>query len=197
MPMIVNKDGKPYSKRDGDVFVGDFRDKGYLADAIFNYHKLSEDLDEALSYLEKRLDRFKDKTRCDDIISQFLWYVDEFGQRGWPAFQTRLNIEIPLSAPAPSDLKCSGQVSRVDIIPTGGYMAWLFRSKDYQNWFKELQMPLIQDTLSQTTLHCPLYEVGIGIYSFEESYVSHRSFSSQQVQNAWITLRQVLHQMGY
>lgn len=37
LPMIVNAGGKPYSKRDGDAFVGDFRDKGYFADALFNY----------------------------------------------------------------------------------------------------------------------------------------------------------------
>ncbi len=37
LPMIVNAQGKPYSKRDGDAYVGDFRDKGYLADALFNY----------------------------------------------------------------------------------------------------------------------------------------------------------------
>ena len=37
LPMIVNASGKPYSKRDGDAFVGDFKEKGYLADALFNY----------------------------------------------------------------------------------------------------------------------------------------------------------------
>ena len=37
MPMIVNQSGKPYSKRDGDAFVGDFRDKGFLPEALFNY----------------------------------------------------------------------------------------------------------------------------------------------------------------
>jgi glutamyl-tRNA synthetase len=37
LPMIVNASGKPYSKRDGDAFVGDFRDKGYLPEALFNY----------------------------------------------------------------------------------------------------------------------------------------------------------------
>jgi glutamyl-tRNA synthetase len=37
MPMIVNNQGKPLSKRDGDAFVGDFRDKGFLAPALFNY----------------------------------------------------------------------------------------------------------------------------------------------------------------
>ena len=37
LPMIVNAQGKPYSKRDGDAFVGDFREKGFLPDALFNY----------------------------------------------------------------------------------------------------------------------------------------------------------------
>lgn len=37
LPMIINNQGKPYSKRDGDCFVGDFRDNGFLPEALFNY----------------------------------------------------------------------------------------------------------------------------------------------------------------
>lgn len=37
LPMIVNAQGKPYSKRDGDAYVGDFRLKGFLGDALLNY----------------------------------------------------------------------------------------------------------------------------------------------------------------
>ena len=37
LPMIVNAQGKPYSKRDGAAFVGEFRERGYHADALFNY----------------------------------------------------------------------------------------------------------------------------------------------------------------
>lgn len=37
LPMIVNAQGKPYSKRDGDAYVGEFRDNGYLPDALLNY----------------------------------------------------------------------------------------------------------------------------------------------------------------
>ncbi len=36
-PMIVNAKGKPYSKRDGDAYAGDFRDKGYLPECLFNF----------------------------------------------------------------------------------------------------------------------------------------------------------------
>lgn len=37
LPMIINEQGKPYSKRDGDAYVGELRDHGYLPDAVFNY----------------------------------------------------------------------------------------------------------------------------------------------------------------
>jgi len=37
LPMITNDQGKPYSKRDGDAFVGDFRAKGILPESLFNY----------------------------------------------------------------------------------------------------------------------------------------------------------------
>lgn len=37
LPMIVNHMGKPYSKRDGAAFVGEFREQGYVADALFNF----------------------------------------------------------------------------------------------------------------------------------------------------------------
>jgi glutamyl-tRNA synthetase len=37
LPMIVNAQGKPYSKRDGAAYVGEFREKGFCAEALFNY----------------------------------------------------------------------------------------------------------------------------------------------------------------
>ena len=37
LPMIVNAQGKPYSKRDGAAYVGDFRAQGYLPAALLNY----------------------------------------------------------------------------------------------------------------------------------------------------------------
>lgn len=40
LPMIVNQHGKPYSKRDGDAYVGDFRARGFNPDALFNYLSL-------------------------------------------------------------------------------------------------------------------------------------------------------------
>ncbi|MBR0056230.1 MAG: glutamate--tRNA ligase, partial [Kiritimatiellae bacterium] len=36
LPMIVNAQGKPYSKRDGAAYVGEFRERGFLPEALFN-----------------------------------------------------------------------------------------------------------------------------------------------------------------
>ncbi len=37
LPMIVNNQGKPYSKRDGAAFVGEFKEQGFLPQALFNF----------------------------------------------------------------------------------------------------------------------------------------------------------------
>ncbi len=37
LPMIVNNQGKPYSKRDGAAFVGEFKEQGFLPQTLFNF----------------------------------------------------------------------------------------------------------------------------------------------------------------
>ena len=37
LSMVVNAQGKPYSKRDGSAFVGEFREQGYLPETLFNF----------------------------------------------------------------------------------------------------------------------------------------------------------------
>ena len=37
LPMIVNQHGKPYSKRDGAAFVGEFKENGFLPEALLNF----------------------------------------------------------------------------------------------------------------------------------------------------------------
>ncbi|MCK5834452.1 MAG: glutamate--tRNA ligase [Lentisphaeria bacterium] len=61
LPMIVNQAGKPYSKRDGDAFVGDFREKGFLPEALFNY----------LSLLGWSAGDDREKMSIDELIAAF------------------------------------------------------------------------------------------------------------------------------
>ena len=61
LPMIINNDNKPYSKRDGDVFVLDFFKKGFLYESLFNY----------LSSLSISLHNQKKITQKTEIIKEF------------------------------------------------------------------------------------------------------------------------------
>jgi glutamyl-tRNA synthetase len=61
LPMIVNAQGKPYSKRDGAAYVGQFRDMGYSADALFNY----------LTLLGWSPGEDREKMTRDEIITAF------------------------------------------------------------------------------------------------------------------------------
>jgi len=72
LPMIVNHEGKPYSKRDGDAFVGDFKNKGYISKALFNYLALlgwSPGDDRELMTVEEMIRDF-DLTRCQSSPAQ-------------------------------------------------------------------------------------------------------------------------------
>jgi len=88
LPMIVNAQGKPYSKRDGAAFVGDFQAQGYLGEALFNYlvllgwspgddrEVLSRDALISLFTLE----RVQSKPAQFDM-KKFLWMNNEYIQR--------------------------------------------------------------------------------------------------------------------
>ena len=72
LPMIVNTQGKPYSKRDGDAFVGDFREKGFLPEALFNYLALlgwSPGDDREVMGIEEMIEAF-DLARCQSSPAQ-------------------------------------------------------------------------------------------------------------------------------
>lgn len=88
LPMIVNAQGKPYSKRDGAAFVGEFQQEGYLADALFNYLVLlgwsPGDDREVLTRDELvqlfSLDRVQSKPAQFDM-KKFQWMNSEYIQR--------------------------------------------------------------------------------------------------------------------
>ncbi len=61
LPMIVNAQGKPYSKRDGAAYVGDFREKGFDPLALFNY----------LALLGWSPGEDREKMTCEEMIAAF------------------------------------------------------------------------------------------------------------------------------
>ncbi|HMO51018.1 MAG TPA: glutamate--tRNA ligase family protein [Kiritimatiellia bacterium] len=88
LPMIVNAQGKPYSKRDGAAFVGEFQEQGYLAEALFNYLVLlgwspgdDREVMPRTEIVERfSLDRVQAKPAQFDM-KKFLWMNNEYIQR--------------------------------------------------------------------------------------------------------------------
>jgi hypothetical protein len=168
-----------------------------LRDAVFAFHKPGATFPDATSHLEERLDGFKDHRRSQEMVEQFAWYVDDFAKSGLVNFETRLNIRLSLPPWTPPDLICSGQVARVDIVPSGGYAAWVFRAKEPGGWSDLLQMPLIQRALASSVLGAPSGEFSVGVISFRERFVESCTYSEEQIHRAQQTLEALLHEMGY
>ncbi|GAB4143436.1 MAG: glutamate--tRNA ligase [Planctomycetota bacterium] len=88
IPLILNKEGKKLSKRDADTNMLDYRDKGYLPEAVFNYIALlgwgfSGERD--LFSREEMIERFriedigKAGARFDE--EKLLWMSGEYARR--------------------------------------------------------------------------------------------------------------------
>ena len=73
LPMIVNSQGKPFSKRDGDAYVSDFKKRGYLPQAFVNYLVLlgwSPGNDQEIMSMDEMINMFTIE-RCQSSPAQF------------------------------------------------------------------------------------------------------------------------------
>ena len=166
-----------------------------LRNGIFEYHK-DNDFTHAIGYLEERLERFKDAKKCEMVINDFHWYVAEVNKLQWPTFSTKLLVEIPLSTQFHDSFTITGQVSKVDINPKGGYGAWFLRRKETSEWQQQIQMPITQNAVA-IRLKTDPSTVSIVIYNFLDHEVDYRIYSAGEIKNAHLTLENALRQMGF
>jgi glutamyl-tRNA synthetase len=165
LPMIVNAQGKPYSKRDGDAFVGDFREKGFLGDALFNYLALlgwSPGDDREVMTRDEMVEAFE-LTRCQSSPAQvdlrkLAWMNGEYMLKLPEAtfvdlcFQSleKAGIEAdPDYARAVFGLVRERVKTEADIIPMVGYFFNDEFEYDAKTVRKKLQKDGVADTLAQ------------------------------------------------
>lgn len=177
-------------KRFGNTYIGALRN------AIYRYHR-TQDADDAGRYLEDRLAAFGSARRNAETLDQLDWYIDDITRRGWPAFQTGLRVAVPLPPEISPDLTCTGQVDRVDVVPSGGYAAWLFRSKAGTGWADELRMPILQHVLANQILNVPLDEIRVGIYAFQDQWADSRCYSEAEAEAAYGGFENLLARLGF
>lgn len=165
LPMIVNAQGKPYSKRDGDAFVGDFRDKGFLGDALFNYLSLlgwSPGDDREVMTREEMIEAFT-LGRCQSSAAQvdlkkLTWMngeymlklpIDEFNAIAFQALEG-----AGIEADADYAKQVFGLIRErvktvTDIVPMVGYFFTEDFEYDEKAVRKKLQKDGVVDTLNQ------------------------------------------------
>jgi glutamyl-tRNA synthetase len=113
LPMIVNAQGKPYSKRDGAAFVGEFKEH-YLGEALFNYLALlgwSPGDDREVMSRDEMIEAFNLKdvksSPAQMDMKKFNW-MNGAWIRLMPRdeYATRFNQALEAAG---LDVKCSGQ----------------------------------------------------------------------------------------
>lgn len=168
---------------------------GALFDAAMLFDASRSNENEVESYLDDRLARFKSVKKKAEALDGLRWYVTETQTLGWPRIQARLPVRIPQLGTQGDEIVCSGRVARVDLVPTGGYAAWLFTGSDGIGWDAELRMPLIQATLAQM-FSVPADSVRIGLYAFGSHTVASHSFPDAAIGEANRELVDLIRSMG-
>lgn len=163
---------------------------GVLRDAVRQFHKNRDSAVAGHAYLEDNLDQFNNASKSLDTVNQLAWYVDDYLSRGWITTETYRHVVVPIEDPAVKVI-CTGEISRFDYVPAGGYAAWLFRSKNPEGWKSELRMPIIQD-IAAKRLGVPLAEIRVGVISFQDRFSEHHSFNENQIVAAYEELVNLL-----
>jgi len=167
-----------------------------LRDALFRYHRSNGDLGDASAYLERRLGRFKNTHLRERFMDHLFWYVEEYEALGWPTFRTRQRLIIPLPRAKSNASTCSGEISRLDVIPSSGYAAWFFRRQADPDWAGNLYPPLVQDSVARNVLHTRPEFVTVGAYLFDARQVVSKTYTDGELRAAKAKLGTLVSSLG-
>jgi len=151
LPMIINAQGKPYSKRDGDAFVGDFKEKGFLSETLFNYLALlgwSPGDDREVMTRAEMIDAFE-LTSCKSSPAQvdlrkLQWMNGEYIRAMKPEeFVALAEAEVPSIGKNPA--VCELLQSRTKLPSEIGPAADFFFNDDYAYNEKAVKKKLLKE----------------------------------------------------
>jgi hypothetical protein len=166
-----------------------------LLNAVHEFNKTGNET-AARNYLSANLERFKNSRKKAETESKLEWYIEETNALGNVVVKSRQKLSIALPARVQNNIRCSGEISRIDVVPAGGYAAWLVKNKSTENWDNDIQMPLLQREVSKL-LGVTYGEVSIGLYSFSDKLVVSKSFGRFGIRRAEKQLDTLLLSLGY
>ncbi len=175
LPMIINAQGKPYSKRDGDAFVGDFKEKGFLGETLFNYLALlgwSPGDDREVMTRDEMIAAFE-LTSCKSSPAQvdlrkLQWMNGEYIRAMKPEdFAEMAREELPSigNNPAVCELLQSRTKLPSEIAPAADF----FFNDDYEYNAKAVKKKLLKEGVFQTLEK--ISEIFQALETFDEATV--------------------------
>lgn len=144
----------------------------------------SENLGIAATHLQNiihsnfKINRNNEK-RLDDLIFMLYQYADAFSTLG----NIALEVLKPISLVISPKLTITGEITRLDLVPTGGYAAFLLSRDKCENWQEQIRFPLIQAHFA-IKLNCQLQDVSVGIYSIPEGKHEIHRYTVSHVNSA-------------
>ena len=112
------------------------------------------------------------------LLNELNLYVDAYQASGntIASLGTRIGITID------PDFQLTGEIPRIDLVPSGGYAVWLF-SRTTNQWRDELRMPIIQYYFAQT-LGVDISSVSVGFYFFSAARYDSYQYSDTTIEAA-------------
>jgi hypothetical protein len=108
--------------------------------AIYKYHSLQANGPASLAHFDQLVSaRLTNAQRIAQARLQLQAYIDWVEDSGVIVADHRVRLNLPLDG----EVALGGEVSRIDMIPTG-YRAVLLMARAPARWKQELRMPLIQ-----------------------------------------------------
>lgn len=152
-----------------------------LRDAALHYHKVGNTLSDAQEYLEEKFKIFRDQRTLPECSRQLDIYVREFLRLRADVVKTRDNLSLTLPDRY-GNFVVSGQASRIDLKPQGGYSIWTFARNDL-DWRDDPRMPLLQQAYADK-LDASLDEIEVGIYDFVTEKYDSVQFDASAIRSS-------------
>jgi hypothetical protein len=144
----------------------------------------SESVDAAAEYLrETVLSNFKvndrNERRLDELADSLHEYAAAFRSLGHVAVE----VLKPMNMVINPKLTITGEITRLDLVPSGGYAAFVLSREQGEEWRQQIRFPLLQAYFAKK-LNSSLKDVAVGIYSLPDGAHELHRFSPARVGTA-------------
>lgn len=171
----ATRDPRAWMDRNGERRIFRF---GYFQALVLTAQRwhLDYDEDSALNYLNQRYEKnFISNTRLPGLQVAFRQYCLGYLESGSQFVRKKLRMALELG----SGVQLTGEIARLDIVPGGGYRAWLFAEREF-DWRRQDRMPLIQAWVADY-MNAPGADVDVGFYFFESGSYQRASYSDAEI----------------